>query len=241
MKVVKFGGSSLADGPQFQKVIDIIKADPARQVVITSAPGKRQDTDIKVTDLLIKYAKLTIAQQDYSEVVAQISARYQAIGTFFKVPAEEMTPIKEAIVHLPNHDYPDNDYLMAAFKAHGERLNARLMATVLNNLGIKARFVDPKECGLIVSDEPNNATVLPETYTNLAQFDYGDERLIFPGFFGFTKKMGRLQPFHGAVPTSRGPLSPVGCTPTCMKTLLMLMPFMRRTQRSLLTRRPLQK
>lgn len=194
MKVVKFGGSSLADGLQFQKVIDIIKADPARQVVITSAPGKRHDTDIKVTDLLIKYAKLTIAQQDYSEVVAQISARYQAIGTFFKVPAEEMTPIKEAIVRLPKHDYPDNDYLMAAFKAHGERLNARLMATVLNNLGIKARFVDPKECGLIVSDEPNNATVLPETYTNLAQFDYGDEKLIFPGFFGFTKN-GQIATF----------------------------------------------
>ncbi len=57
MKVVKFGGSSLADAAQFQKVIKIVQSDPDRRVVVTSAPGKRFAGDIKVTDLLIKYAK----------------------------------------------------------------------------------------------------------------------------------------------------------------------------------------
>ena len=51
-KVVKFGGSSLASAKQFKKVGDIIRADKARRFVIPSAPGKRNDRDEKVTDML---------------------------------------------------------------------------------------------------------------------------------------------------------------------------------------------
>ena len=51
-KVVKFGGSSLASAKQFKKVKDIIVSDKARRYVVPSAPGKRNDKDEKVTDLL---------------------------------------------------------------------------------------------------------------------------------------------------------------------------------------------
>ena len=51
MKVCKFGGSSLADAAQVNKVIDIVLADPARRIVVVSAPGKRHSGDTKVTDL----------------------------------------------------------------------------------------------------------------------------------------------------------------------------------------------
>ena len=51
VKIVKFGGSSLADAHQFKKVGDIIKSDPDRRFVVHSAPGKRFKDDIKVTDL----------------------------------------------------------------------------------------------------------------------------------------------------------------------------------------------
>ena len=53
-KVVKFGGSSLADANQFRKVGDIIKSDKERRYVVPSAPGKRFSDDIKVTDMLYK-------------------------------------------------------------------------------------------------------------------------------------------------------------------------------------------
>ena len=52
VKVVKFGGSSLASAEQFQKVGDIIRADESRKYVVPSAPGKRFSDDIKVTDML---------------------------------------------------------------------------------------------------------------------------------------------------------------------------------------------
>ena len=50
-KVVKFGGSSLADANQFRKVADIIRSDKERRYVVPSAPGKRFKDDIKVTDM----------------------------------------------------------------------------------------------------------------------------------------------------------------------------------------------
>ncbi|WP_283582754.1 aspartate kinase [Limosilactobacillus difficilis] len=187
MKVVKFGGSSLADGQAFQQAIKIITGDPERWVIVTSAPGKRQSGDTKVTDLLIKYAQLTKKGQETTAIAKAIFQRYQQIGNFFGLDDNALAPIKEALEQLPAGDYPDKDYLMAAFKAHGERLNARLMAMVLNHLGYKSRFVDPSEAGIIVSGTPNNASVLPITYQNLAKLKVSDdERLVFPGFFGFT-------------------------------------------------------
>lgn len=51
MKVVKFGGSSLAT---IKKVFNIVVSDPNRKIAVVSAPGKRGVHDIKVTDLLIE-------------------------------------------------------------------------------------------------------------------------------------------------------------------------------------------
>ena len=56
-KIVKFGGSSLADATQFKKVAKIIKSDESRRYVVPSAPGKRFKEDIKVTDLLYQAIK----------------------------------------------------------------------------------------------------------------------------------------------------------------------------------------
>ncbi|PJE48834.1 aspartate kinase [Pediococcus damnosus] len=186
MNVVKFGGSSLADGAHFQKVIDIIKADPKRQVIVVSAPGKRFSADIKVTDLLIKYAQAIIHHKDATPVIEKIANRYQTIGEFFELPARPIQKIITKLKSLPNEYYPSNEYLMAAFKAHGERLNAMLLTSVLNHLNVPARFVDPFEAGIIVTDDPSDATVRPETYENLAHLKFTDKKLVFPGFFGFT-------------------------------------------------------
>ena len=66
-KVVKFGGSSLADAKQFRKVADIIHADPERKYVVPSAPGKRFKEDTKVTDMLYRC---------YDEVAVQRSEEH---------------------------------------------------------------------------------------------------------------------------------------------------------------------
>lgn len=60
IKVVKFGGSSLASATQFAKVGRIITSDPERRYVVPSAPGKRNSKDTKVTDML--YACYALAE-----------------------------------------------------------------------------------------------------------------------------------------------------------------------------------
>ena len=52
LKVVKFGGSSVASAEQFRKVKSVMEADPARRVAVISAAGKRTPDDHKMTDLL---------------------------------------------------------------------------------------------------------------------------------------------------------------------------------------------
>ncbi|UUV95451.1 aspartate kinase [Limosilactobacillus fermentum] len=195
MKVVKFGGTSLADGATYEKVVKIIQDDPERTVIVTSAPGKRFQGDIKVTDLLIRYANQVCQGEDATATVKEILGRYSEIATHFGLPAVALTPLQAALEDLPKQDYPNQDYLMAAFKAHGERLNARLMALVLTHVGMPARFVDPSECGLEVTGTPNDATISPHTYGNLHAFKYDpNQRLVFPGFFGFTPA-GRIATF----------------------------------------------
>ena len=81
VKIVKFGGSSLADAHQFKKVGDIIKSDPDRRFVVPSAPGKRFKDDIKVTDLLYK-AYNAESEQEFEVIKKnfqdQISEEYAA-------------------------------------------------------------------------------------------------------------------------------------------------------------------
>lgn len=187
MKVVKFGGSSLASGQSVEQALNIILNDPERQVIVVSAPGKRNNADTKVTDLLIKYAEQVLKHKETDAIVKQIFARYQEIGYFFGLNDEKLQIIQNILLALPNQNYPDNNYLMAAFKAHGERLSARLIALILQHENIKSRFLDPVDAGLIVTGEPNDALVNPESYLNLDQIKIDpNEKIIFPGFFGIT-------------------------------------------------------
>src|SRR5690606_486096 len=48
----KFGGTSVASAAQIRKVRAIVDEDPRRQVIVVSAPGKRDPKEAKITDLL---------------------------------------------------------------------------------------------------------------------------------------------------------------------------------------------
>lgn len=72
MKVVKFGGSSLAAGNSVDKALNIIKNNPERKVIVVSASGKRTSDDIKVTDLLITYAYTSLRSNNYQDIVNKI-------------------------------------------------------------------------------------------------------------------------------------------------------------------------
>ena len=79
LKVLKFGGSSMADANQFEKIRQIVKSDPARRVVVVSAPGRRSKDDHKVTDLLyLCHAHLKYGVS-CEQIFALIRERYEGI------------------------------------------------------------------------------------------------------------------------------------------------------------------
>ncbi|WP_066061699.1 aspartate kinase [Neobacillus soli] len=188
MKVVKFGGSSLASGKQIEKVFKIVVSDPERKVVVVSAPGKRFAEDNKVTDLLIECAELCLQNQDPKEKLDAIIGRYAAISEELALPAEIIGEIQADLADRLNRDKDKPDRFMDRVKASGEDNHAKLVAAYFREQGVEAHYIDPGVAGLLVSDEPGNAQALPESYRHLYSLHERSGVLIFPGFFGYSKE-----------------------------------------------------
>ena len=197
MKVVKFGGSSLANAEQIQKVFTIVKEDSERKIVVVSAPGKRTDDDEKVTDMLIALAHSHLEDQYDESLLARILKRYEDIVSDLAIQEPVMAQINEHFLNLRNNKKLKGEYLVDAYKASGEDNNAKVIAAYFNEQGVPARYVSPVEAKLYVSDTPGNAHVLPEAYDELSALVDTPEVVIFPGFFGVT-------PFGKVLTFSRG-------------------------------------
>ena len=170
LKVVKFGGSSLADANQFRKVAAIIKADPARRYVVASAPGKRFSADVKVTDMLYKCYEMVRNHESIDEYFKQICDRYNGIiadlGLNFDISGE-LEYIKNAILHYSGRDFA---------ASRGEYLNSLILAKFLGFGFIDAESVIFfKENGVFDADKTNE-----EMKKELAKHEYA----VVPGFYG---------------------------------------------------------
>lgn len=169
-KVVKFGGSSLASAEQFQKVGKIIRAEESRRYVVPSAPGKRFDGDIKVTDMLYGCYAAAEAGHKFEDKLNAIKQRYQEIieGLGLSLSLEE--EFAKIAVNFQNK--AGADYAAS----RGEYLNGIVMA---NYLGYA--FVDAAE--VIFFDEEGNFDA-EKTDACLSKRLENVERAVIPGFYG---------------------------------------------------------
>ena len=170
VKVVKFGGSSLADAEHFRQVASIIKADPARKYVVPSAPGKRYKDDVKVTDVLYNCYNMVKNHEDIDEYYKQISARYNGIisdlGLSFDISGE-LEYIKNALQHRSGRDFA---------ASRGEYLNGLILAKYLGYDFIDAEnVIFFKENGSF--DEEKTNDVMSEELKK-------HEHAVIPGFYG---------------------------------------------------------
>ncbi len=186
MKVCKFGGSSVADAAQIAKICDIIASDPERKIVVVSAPGKRNRDDIKVTDLLIACAEARLAGDSVDELLATITERFQSICGELGVAESVAADIATALQTTIGGDTEHAGRYLDAVKAAGEDNCARLVAGELQRRGNAASYVNPRDAGLLLSDDYGNARLLPESYRNLAALKDAEGIVVFPGFFGYT-------------------------------------------------------
>ena len=194
MKVAKFGGSSLASPEQVQKVCDIIQSDPERRLIVVSAPGKRTSADTKVTDLLIDCATKHLNSLSTDAILDQIIQRYASIAEAFDIPVDFVDSIRKDLTARLASSYRSEDFFMDAMKAAGEDNNARLIAEVLKHRGLKAQYVNPRDGGMILSDEAGRARILDSSYERLSHLSECPGVSIFPGFFGYTEQ-GELVTF----------------------------------------------
>lgn len=168
IKVVKFGGSSLASAEQFAKVGKIINADKERRYVVPSAPGKRNSKDTKVTDMLYACYDLVEADEDFRVPLMKIKDRYDTIinGLNLKLSLEdEFKKIAENFKNKAGVDYA---------ASRGEYLNGIIMA---NYLGYE--FVDAAE--VIFFDKEGNFDA-EKTDKVLSKRLAKIERAVIPGF-----------------------------------------------------------
>ena len=169
-KVVKFGGSSLANAEQFKKVGDIIRSEESRRYVVPSAPGKRFDGDIKVTDMLYGCYEAAEKGEDFADKLVAIKERYYEIirGLDLTLSLEdEFKKIEEDFRGQAGTEYA---------ASRGEFLNGKVMAAYLGY-----EFVDAAE--VIRFDKKGNL-LADETDKLLGKKLSKCEKAVIPGFYG---------------------------------------------------------
>ena len=169
MKVVKFGGSSLADSIQLKKVRDIILEDDARKYIVVSAPGKGLKNNHKVTDLLAMCHELSDHDLNFNEVYKIIENVYKNIvdDLVLHIDIDSiLNEVKEEIEGGASYDF---------VISRGEFISAQVLASYLGY-----DFVDAKD--LIVFT--NGVLDLNKSQENIKTVLSKHERAVIPGFYG---------------------------------------------------------
>ena len=180
MKVVKFGGSSMADAGQYRKIRDILLADPERRVVIVSAAGKRFSGDHKITDLLYLCHAHTQYGVDCSNVFDMIRSRYLEIRDELGIKLDlesEFAALKSGL----DRKMVSQDELAS----RGEYFSAKLMAAFLG-----FQFVDAADWIRFKFD----GTVDQEASYALLKDRFKGFGIVIPGFYGMMPD-GKIRTF----------------------------------------------
>lgn len=169
LKVLKFGGTSMADAAQYRKVRDIVLSDPTRRVVVVSAAGKRFPEDNKITDLLyLCYAHLQYGvscDMIYGMIRDRCCAIRDELGLKLDIEAE-FADLREKMEHGISRE---------ELVSRGEYFSALLMAEYLG-----FEFIDATRWLYFHYD----GTVDQEkSYATLRAL-VGDGCAVIPGFYG---------------------------------------------------------
>ena len=180
VKVAKFGGSSVADALQIEKIRNIVEKDGDIKYVVVSAPGKRFSEDSKVTDLLYLCKTHIEHRIPYEQIFQVICDRFMAAEMNLGVDIDLNSEFDEIRKNL--EDNATADYIAS----RGEYLNAKLIAAYLGY-----DFVDSKK--MIRFDEKGR---FMEDLTNreIAKELANHETAVIPGFYGL-KVDGTIKTF----------------------------------------------
>ena len=180
IKVAKFGGSSLADAEQVRKVQSIVASDPGRRYIVPSAPGKRNNSDRKITDLLYLCHTHVQQQVPFDEVFEIISSRFLEIIRDLNLRFDlnpYLQEVKSKIAEGASADFT---------ASRGEYLTGLIMSQLLGY-----DFIDPAE--IIFFDEKGRLDA-EKTHRATEERIARHETAVIPGFYG-TDAKGNVKTF----------------------------------------------
>ncbi|NLM03467.1 MAG: aspartate kinase [Clostridiales bacterium] len=168
--VAKFGGSSLANAAQFKKVHNIILSSENRRYVIPSAPGKQNNGDTKITDLLYLCHKQIEHGLKFDDTLDAIVSRYQEIIDGLKLDLDLKPHIE--IIKKDMESNASLEYVVS----RGEYLNGIILANFLDY-----EFIDAKD---VVCFNENG--ILDSELTNKKMKEHLSKypKAVIPGFYG---------------------------------------------------------
>ncbi len=180
MKVCKFGGSSLANAEQFKKVKSIVEADKERRFFVPSAPGRRNDKDFKITDILYLCYEHVQKSVNMDYIYSMFEERYTELVNDLGLSLDieyELSEIKKEILNGASKDY---------CASRGEYLCSIILSEYLN-----MPVVNPEELIVIRSDGKLDAKLSYEKISDvLSVYDSA----VIAGFYGATK-LGKIKTF----------------------------------------------
>lgn len=170
----------MADGIAMQSVKKIIDGDKSRRFIVVSAPGKRYNGDIKVTDLLYACYDEIAEKGNCKTTFPQVRRRFESIVKELNLDTDITSVLDETEKRLNTEKSSD-------FTAsRGEYLSARIMAELLG-----AKFIDAEE---VVFFKEDGQLDDDKTYRAISASVQDAERAVFPGFYG-TGANGKVKTF----------------------------------------------
>ena len=170
IKVAKFGGSSLADEYQFEKVKKILDSEDERKFVVVSACGKANEDEHKITDLLYLCAAHLHYGVSCESLFKQIEDKYNRIAKALNLELD----LNKEFIQIRSHFNKniDTDYLVS----RGEYLTAKILAEYING-----EFVDAKD---FISFIHNDEVDMEKSRDRFLDYTLTDKKIVVPGFYG---------------------------------------------------------
>jgi aspartokinase/homoserine dehydrogenase 1 len=203
MQVLKFGGSSVANAVNIQKVVAIVQQSMQKQpvVLVVSAMGGVTDSLLKAGELASKtdesYKSLLIGmEQRHLEAVRELLPIQQQSATLSQVKQlfNELDGICEGVFQLEELSWRTKDRIVA----YGELLSSMMISAKFQSLQLDQQWVDSRKLISTDSHYGNAVVDISATETNMQDYFSNNKHQLYiaPGFVasdanGNTTTLGR--------------------------------------------------
>ncbi len=200
MRVLKFGGSSVANVQRIENVCQLIanQAQTSTLTVVLSAPKG-------VTDMLVELAQLSHAGDEYQQQLTSLAdfmstlvggfsealdeSAISQLNQFVSAKLDRIGTLLEGaklLQHCPDH-------VKAQITSCGEHVSAQITTALLNKAGFDAVVLDPTQCIRAKGDYQHASADMEATTAQMREVLANNKAQIYilPGFIA-ANKQGQL-------------------------------------------------